>query len=423
MFRNNRIFLLLVIQFLFPVSIFGQIKSTSLARNKNTDLAFTSSVKVSLQGTEVSNEFKLVDDLGFEYDIMSVLKNQNIRDEIAVTEDQLAAMKSIQQQMTAELLPQTVAGATSKDIGRKLEAQVKATELLLQNNLSEQQITRLEQIKNQIRFDRFGAAALATSGYLEKDLNLPTELAKSIRSKVETLKTKHSQEISQLYRQAHQKIFAELPGRKKSKLESLTSDEFQEKWISQPLFREKPKRRYRSFPTAVSFLQLLSDKEVRDAIEMVDSQFADVMKLKQEFDKKLEAQSNELLAGPGKQLSISQRGKQLAKLNVENKKEFEVKLRESLLDHQVDQLVEIAIEIEVKNAGTIQCICNGTISERIDLKEAEAKKIYSLATDLHKELQTKVKRLESNLNDQVVKLLPNFDQAQRLGPPVGFKLR
>lgn len=421
MYRENGVFLLLISQFLFPVSIFGQLKDNS--NERNTELVFTSGVNVSLQGTEVISEFKLVDDLGFEYDVMSVLKNKEIRDELKVTDEQFSAMKSIQKKMTEELVPQIAAGISSKDRGKKLEAQVKATELIIKNKLDSQQLTRLEQIKNRIQFDRFGAAALATSGYLEKELNLSAKLAESISEKVQTLKRKHSQKVNQLYRQAHHQVLAELPVMYKDKLDSVATADFLEGLVARPLFIAKPKRRFRRVSTAVSFSQLLSDKSIRDAVEMVDSQFQDLMELKKKFDQRLEVQSNQLLSGPGRELSISDRGKQLVKLKSENQRAFDRQLRDSLIDHQVDRLVEIAILVEVKQAGTIQCICNGTIAERMELNQEYANKLYSKAADLHVDIQSKIRRLESELDEQVIKLVPNLNHAKRLGAPVKFKLR
>ncbi|MEC9093255.1 MAG: hypothetical protein VX438_11150, partial [Planctomycetota bacterium] len=395
MLRANPIFLLFISQCFLPVSIFGQSKASSTERN--TDLTFTSSVNVSLQGTKIINEFKLVDDLGFEYDIMSVLKNKEIRDELNVTDKQFAGMKSIQQKMTEELVPKIAAGISSKDRGKELEAHVKATELILKSNLDSQQLTRFEQIKNQIRFDRFGATALATSSYLENELNLPVKLAKSISEKVQSLKSKHLQKVNQLYRQAHQKILEELPSADQNQLDSVVTVDFRKELMARPLFITKPKRRFRNISTAVSFSQLLSDKSIRDAVEIVDSQFQEIMELKKRYDQKLKAQSNQLLSGSGRNLSISDRGKQLVKLKSENKRAFEHQLRNSLLDHQIDRLVEIAILVEVKQAGTIQCICNGTLAERIGLKTEDAKKMHSKAVDLHLDLQSQIRQLESEL--------------------------
>lgn len=387
-----------------------------------TDLSFSMSLQLGTSGAQFKSGFSLMDDLGFHYDVMSLLKDQSVRNEIELTEAQLQRMKKFKAELDSELTPLAVKGSRSSEMAAALEARVKAAEAELFQELSPTQLLRLEQVKTQLRIEQSGIAKLATSRFLTTDLGLSDTEASAIRDAIGQRQSKFRKQLHRLYSDANQKVLREFKSSNQKKINKAFSTEHLDWVCTQPLFTRKPRSKFRATPTGVYLMELLRDSEVGKKLEITTAQQAKVGKLKLKYESRLREQLDELLAGDGKALTIAQRGRHLQKLNRENRRNFGRDIQSILLEHQYRSLFEFASRKEVSQLGTVACLCQGVAATQLGFQDSEVERVYLSAVKIHRELEPKVRQLRSKFESDIYRLLPRFDVAERLGEPLG-KLR
>lgn len=404
------------------LSLPGQDADSRPARGK-TDLQLTSGIRLTLSGTQVVSEFRLVDDLGFAYDVMSLLKEEQGRDEIQLRKQQYEEMKAVRDRMNAELLPQVARGVASPESGRKLAEKFRAVELELLEILEPHQVVQLNNLKNRLRLSEFGVTRLMNSRFPENEMDLSAREAEQLRSLARQIERARLEAMRKIHADANLQLIQSLPASCRQAFEVEISSEWRTKFLTEALFVGKPRRSFRKLPEANGVVELLRQPAIREKLDLNVSQYEKVKSFWANHDRTLRLQTAELLEGEGRKLSISQRGKLLVDLQSKNLQDLESSLRGVLLKHQVNQLEELDMSIQVRKHGTAQSLCGGILAEKIGLEEPSARECFQLARSIQQEISRKTRELAESSDQQVLGGIPDLEMARKFEAALGERTR
>lgn len=424
-------------KFLVVIAIANLVTATSLDAQliKNSyrtgdsdpeapNFSFSTSVGMSLSGPVYKSEFKMVDELGLEYDVMSLLKNEAVRDDIELTEDQYAAMTKVKNTLNANVA-EFIQSMTSEKM-ESVKSQIIATEAQLAAMLKPEQFQRLQQLKNQMGINRFGLASYLNTKSMLTGMGLSPDAAEQFKSKTEELKEELKSKMAEANREANVKLLERVSKRQRDKVKNLLGEDNYEKFLASKLFSDsKPKLRKLN-RNQVSMLYALQSPKVRKELEIVDDQYNDIRELKSEYDHRLSDASEELFGQFTDGTPVTERAKKLKELSDESHLEFESELRRVLLDFQSKRLDQIVAELETTRMGTVGSLCYGLLSKKLSIKEDEIESLFETGMELEKVRIEQASKLKKDFDQQILALLPPAQEkrmANLLGETASFKLR
>lgn len=415
-------------QFIALTTLEAQLVKNS-SRTDDSDsttpkFSFSTSVGLSLTGPVYKSEFKMIDELGLEYDVMSLLSNKSIRKEIALTEVQYASMTKIKNELNSNVAEfiQSMASEKMKDV----KSQIIETEAVLNSMLKPVQFQRLEQLKNQMGINRFGLAAYLNSTSMVVAMGMSIEEAIQFKSKTDTLKTELKEKLDAIQRDANTELLTKFSKRQHSTIQKVFGDTKYEQFLTSKLFSDnKPKLR-KLDKKQVTMFDALQSPKVRRELDIVDDQYGEIRKSKTDHDQRLSEASQRLLGSFHEDTSVTARVKELKQLSDRSHEEFQEELRRILLDFQLKRLDQIVAELETTRMGTVGVLCHGCLSKMLPVKKNEIQKLFDLGMKLEEERQKREARLLATFQQQVLTLLSPIQEkrmASLLGETASFELR
>ena len=180
------------------------------------------------------------------------------------------------------------------------------------------------------------------------------------------------------------------------------------------------------FGAGGGMMRLLQNEQVREELQLVDDQMEEFEELQQELQDEMRSMfegMRDLDRDERRQFFEDVRGKM-----EEKTKEYEKRMNEILLPHQVKRLKQI--EMQMGNRGGIAN--NSRLIEELGLEEGDVEKLKEKAAEVQKKLDEKIRKLRQQATDEIISVLSSeqqkkfkelmgeqFNMTQRRGGPGG----
>lgn len=386
--------------------------------------SFSTSVGLSLAGPVYKSEFKMIDELGLEYDVMSLLSNKSIREEIVLSEVQYASMTKIKNKLNSNLA-ELIQSMTSEKM-KVVKSQIIETEAALNSMLKPVQSQRLEQLKNQMGINRFGLASYLNSTSMVMAMGMSNEEARQFKSNTDMLKNELKEKLNAIQRDSNSELLTQFSNRQRSMIQKVFGDIKYEQFLISKLFSDNKPRLRKLDKNQVAMLNVLQSPKLRRELDIVDDQYGEIRKSKSDYDQRLSEASQRLLGSFHEDNSVTARAKELKQLSDRSHEEFQEELRRILLDFQLKRLDQIVAELETTRMGTVGVLCHGCLSKMLPVKKNEIQKLFDFGMKLEQERQKRAARLLETFQQQVLALLSPIQEkrmASLLGETASFELR
>ena len=231
--------------------IFIEEATGEVVEGAKTAISFSSSSVLSGDFIGADQRVHGVD----EFELMSLLQNQSIRDEIELVEGQYEKMRKRNEEIKAklnEVASSLMKGqngtfkltpeALKKIAERQTELQQNA-KADLEDMLLPHQIKRLRQVAFQNQMNRFGAAEALTSGTLAEKLGLSDEQKELLKEKSIEIERRVKKEVAKIRADAKQELYRVLDASQRAMLNELVGEHFQREEPKASLLRELLSRR------------------------------------------------------------------------------------------------------------------------------------------------------------------------------------
>jgi len=314
----------------------------------NEHVRLTKGVSIGLTGVSTFYIGSLIDELGFEYDTMSLLEKPEIRTAVSIEDDQYTELLQAQYKFFQE--------ARSNGLGTDTdEQQFKDRFLELENELtgmlSNEQHQRLIESRIQLGMALLGIREFLSSEQMSEKLGLTESDLKLMPTKAATTKQKNAQ-LSKSIREANKKIVAKL---KRIQAEELTEffDDFDSDFLSKQLFVRDVKK---SISNRLSRIQILHCACKKQTIKMLDLEADQVASL-EELRRNIEADQQPV--------------DEIAKV---------------MKTEQFQKFERIFAARQINKWGTVRALSDGYLRQMLRIESENAKQLVKLGKQLHAEL-------------------------------------
>lgn len=144
---------------------------------------------------------------------------------------------------------------------------------------------------------------------------------------------------------------------------------------------------------------LLALPDVREELEMVDDQFAELQEAQKEISRELSKQMNEIMKG-GK-FDPSKAGG-LKELLAEQQKLAEGRIQEMLTPQQLERLRQIALRVRMKQSGAIGMLGSKEVQEALEIDEEQLKKLKEKAKEIQEAMEEKIADLKKEAREELL---------------------
>lgn len=144
---------------------------------------------------------------------------------------------------------------------------------------------------------------------------------------------------------------------------------------------------------------LLSLPDVREELEMVDDQYAELQEAQKELSKEMSKKINEMMEG-GK-FNPSKAGG-LKELLEEQKTLIESRVQNMLAPHQLERLKQIALHVQMKQSGAIGMQGNKKVQEALDIDEEQLEKLKEKSEEVKEALEEKIEKLKKEAEAEIL---------------------
>jgi hypothetical protein len=372
------------------VSFVGEAVGQTDTRGDHQPFQVTTSVSIGLTGANYQTEFRLVDELGMAYDVMSLVENESVQQAVELTPDQLNHIQQLNDTVTADLKNRIV-NVIASEAGKE---EVKSRFMLLQeellSSLDHDQITRLEQAKNMLRIERFGLAELLATEPMKQRLELGDEQVDTIRQQAATSKTTAASQKQDLIRKSNRALISELPPADQIRLQELLAEPLFGDFLQTHLFQSENNWKNKRASSRRSIVWLLRTRNVRDRLELTNDQFEEI-----------------------KQLSIS--------LDDETSSEIESELKSILTREQLIHAYRMQIAADLKKCGSVKALCHGLAGDLLALAEDESDHLFEKGKQIAQQLALDLEGLKLETVHRTLQDLPESKREeilQMIGRPL-----
>ena len=164
-------------------------------------------------------------------------------------------------------------------------------------------------------------------------------------------------------------------------------------------------------------LDLLADKSVREELEMMDDQYADLQRMNEEVQKRA---GDQLRA-----LDFSDRENLVRQIrNIREQAESD--LNSVLLPHQLERLRQLRSQTRLRGRSFVDVITSEPIRSDIDLSDQQARELREEEQRLEEELQREIARLREKTREELMSRLNRTQREQVeqiFGTPFEFSRR
>lgn len=161
--------------------------------------------------------------------IMSMLADDNIREELVIVEDQMEALSKVnedfQKRVASEMRAVDLSDAS--EVLKRMRGLTNAAKTDLEGVFLPHQLERLRQIGVQKQMNRRGVLGALLTDPLASHLEISAEQKKELRGAAKEIEKELAKEIEALREKARKKLFAKLNPEQQKELSGLVGDSFQ----------------------------------------------------------------------------------------------------------------------------------------------------------------------------------------------------
>lgn len=327
---------------------------------------------LGLGGVEKNLDFVMVDENGFEFDTMSLLKHPNVRNGIGMDEAQYSELYAVwedrKRELTSKVRKDALDLIEAKDLSKAmfLEGEVEMRELL-----SAEQLLGLEQARVQLAIQRHGAAAALGASDVREQLGLTDSDVESIKQRTNNLDQQVAEFRKNETAAANQALLekAKELATDESLIGQLIDDEqLKEEYVKSELFpynkaTQSPKK------SRSDILRLVKLKSVRNEARITEDQYEQI-----------------------KELQAESRGS-----STSNADPTHTRLKEILSTEQLATLNQTVVVRESKRVGTVSATSHGFMAKKLGLTDETKKELFEFGVELQESVNEKVARKKSDL--------------------------
>lgn len=347
---------IVVFVFLFLLAVnAGSTFAQDPGEDEKGDFTVTTSVSLGLSGLTTSTDYKLVDELGFEYDVISLLRNQKVKEMTGIEESQMDRIDDLwteaTRKMNSKFVESVVIEQDKSEIKRLfLESQEQMLELL-----EPDQIERLQQASHHVAIERYGIANYLASNRMQAEIELSDGQLKSLRDAESKFNTDYRNRVRSLIVKANETL-----------LESLT--DFQRKTIRESLGKSglEDFKKAKLFTSANS----IKGKPIRNQSRLIGL----TRRSRIRSDLGIERSQYESI------MDLSRLAKTISEADVASR------LKEILHPEQLHELERVAALEQVGRLGTVDSLSYGMIGQKLDLKPGESEELFAMGEQIQHEL-------------------------------------
>ncbi len=320
---------------------------------QHNDFTIQTNIGLGLNGIHKSTHYKLIDELGLEFDIGSLLLKPGMTKRVGIDEEQYRRMRNAALDAEEEM-NKIFVNVVTEEGREKIESMFMSLQDDLYEMMDEEQIEKLHTARNEIGVEEYGLEYFASS-QVRDQTGLSEEQAKSIAKVSEDSKARLIESIKDLTKQANEAVLEQVDSTQLRRLEQILDSDSRTKLTSSDLFKPKKTlkdKASRNYATLVGLTRIAS---VRKQLKMDDSQTETIKLLKRHARKTDDA-------------------------------EIKTSVEETLKPDQIQILVELTFENQFEEFGTINAICFGIVAEQIGLSKEQANRLFEIGTEINEEL-------------------------------------
>lgn len=151
---------------------------------------------------------------------------------------------------------------------------------------------------------------------------------------------------------------------------------------------------------------LLNIPEIRQELDIMDAQMEEITQSRKDLEKQIREQVNKMMEGgfdPSK-------AKEMAEIMRSQRAAIDEQISQQLLPGQVKRLREVALRLQMKQAGTVGMLGRKDIMEALEISPEQLEELKKKATSLDEELK---KRMEELKKKAQAELLAELKPEQR----------
>ena len=159
---------------------------------------------------------------------------------------------------------------------------------------------------------------------------------------------------------------------------------------------------------------LLNIPSIREELDVMDAQFSEITKARQEMQKSIKEQINQIMEGgfdPSK-------AKEMAEMIRKQRESAETAVREQLLPGQVQRLKEVALRLKQKQVGTVGLLAEKDVKEALGIDSEQLSSLKAKAKELEEEMQKRIEALRKKAQEELIRELKP-EQQEKLKKMLG----
>lgn len=321
-------------------AVFVQAQQTEDV-SEHDDFRITTSVSIGLTGPSYSTQFQLIDELGVEFDLMSLVADPAVRESIQLSTEQLTQIQAMKQAVQQELQTQIAGAITSKDGKQEIETRFREVVEGARSVLSPDQLVLLEQARIQRGIKRHGLPEFFATRQMRDQFGLSDDDLEKLKSNHVDATASHHRRMESLVQEANRALMAELTDANQAKLRGLLGEDGFNQFVASNMFVGK-KTLYRAKQAhSRNLLRQLRIKKVRDQLKLTADQYEQVQSLL----KRAREHDNEALRNEMDQVLSSE---------------------------QTHQLNQYGVLSETSRFGTVNALGRGLLGNLLDLTPEES---------------------------------------------------
>lgn len=357
---------------------------------KEGDFSITSSVSLGLSGFSTSTQFKLVDELGFEYDVMSLIRDPLVREMTGIDEEQFrdiqADWKTATEPMLSKVLNTVLLDQSKEEL--KLLFEQAQSDILEQ--LEPDQARQLDLARHQLGIERFGLTEYLGSKRMSEQLGLSAEQIESLVDAKTDFQSKYQELIRDELVESNTALLQHLEADQRQLLKEQLGSKGSQAFLSTKMFTDSQPSKQRIEPPQTAIAGMTRSKANRNHCG-IDAEQYEALKM---VKRKMRTMSQDAIAS---------------------------ELPTILDTDQLERLEKLAIEDQVSRLGTVNALCYGILSSPLEIAPDQADELFEAGQQIHREfsqnattaaataIQQSLSSLSEEQREQVVELIGTAD--------------
>ncbi len=330
------------------------------------DFQVSTAIALNFNGLQQSTTYKLVDELGLEYDVMSLLNKPGVGDEVGLDEEQMMELRITAQRATQEISKKVVGAIASEDGRSEIETMFRDLQDELYVQMDVEQIALLKSARDRMGVEEFGFEKYFATSLMQERLGLSTEQVDSLKQ-LDQAKQSLLEKANNRIKEANLELLQQLSETQLQSFEDLIGQSNRPTFLESKLLtseKSQLEKRPRNYAEMIKFI---GDRKLRDKLAITTEQF-EALKLVRRHARTTEGT------------------------------EIATALKEHLNPDQFKELTRLTIMKQVSKLGTIESLCFGLAGVETGITTEQAEKLHAAGQQICAEL-------ESDLNAAKVSLI------------------